>query len=135
MLVLVVGGAAAYLAFLNHTVDEQRQARGAAARRRRATPDVADQGPDGGQEPRTSSSSARTPRRRVAGGRSDVIVLVHVTEDHTKVHLIHFPRDLYVDVPGHGKDKINAAYAYGGAPLLVRTIQNLVERADRPRRR
>ena len=44
---------------------------------------------------------------------------MHVTQDRTKVHLIHFPRDLCVPIPGHGKDKINAAYAYGGAPLLV----------------
>ena len=52
---------------------------------------------------------------------------MHVNKDRTKVHLVHFPRDLYVPIPGHGKDKINAAYAYGGAPLLVRTIQDLVD--------
>jgi LCP family protein required for cell wall assembly len=59
-------------------------------------------------------------------GRSDVIVLVHVASDKKTVTLVHFPRDLYVSVPGHGKDKINAAYAYGGAPLLVRTMQDLI---------
>ena len=65
-------------------------------------------------------------RAGVSGGRSDVIVLIHVPDDHAKVQLIHFPRDLYVSIPGHGKDKINAAYAYGGAPLLVRTMQDLL---------
>jgi LCP family protein required for cell wall assembly len=60
------------------------------------------------------------------GGRSDVIMLVHVPDDRSKIQLIHFPRDLYVSIPGHGKDKINAAYAYGGAPLLVQTLQNLI---------
>jgi len=59
------------------------------------------------------------------GGRSDVIMLVHVPEDRSRVQLIHFPRDLYVSIPGRGKDKINAAYAYGGAPLLVQTLQTL----------
>lgn len=59
-------------------------------------------------------------------GRSDVIVLAHVTEDKKSVQLIHFPRDLYVQIPGRKKDKINAAYAYGGAPLLVSTLQNLL---------
>lgn len=59
-------------------------------------------------------------------GRSDVIVLVHISDDRKSVHLVHFPRDLYVDIPGHGKNKINAAYAFGGVPLLVRTLQNLV---------
>jgi len=59
------------------------------------------------------------------GGRSDVIMLAHIPEDRHNVTLIHFPRDLYVDIPGHGKNKINASYAYGGAPLLVQTLQNL----------
>lgn len=58
--------------------------------------------------------------------RSDVIVLVHVPEDKKSVQLIHFPRDLYVPIPGRKKDKINAAYAYGGAPLLVSTLQDLL---------
>ena len=65
-------------------------------------------------------------RAGLAGARSDVIVLMHVSGDRKKVTLVHFPRDLYVSVPGHGKDKINAAFAYGGAPLLVRTLQDLV---------
>ncbi len=60
-----------------------------------------------------------------SGARSDVIMLVHVPEDRHNVTFIHFPRDLYVDIPGHGKDKINASFAYGGAPLLVQTLQNL----------
>jgi len=60
------------------------------------------------------------------GGRSDVIMLVHIPDDRSKIQLIHFPRDLYVSIPGRGKDKINAAYAYGGAPLLVQTVQTLI---------
>jgi LCP family protein required for cell wall assembly len=59
------------------------------------------------------------------GGRADVIMLVHVPEDRHNVTFVHFPRDLYVDIPGRGKDKINASFAYGGAPLLVETLQNL----------
>ncbi|WP_161803983.1 LCP family protein, partial [Gulbenkiania mobilis] len=46
--------------------------------------------------------------------RADVIQLIHVPKDSSGVYLIHFPRDLYVDVPGRGKDKINHSYAYGG---------------------
>jgi len=60
-------------------------------------------------------------------GRSDVIVLAHVPEDGSQVQLIHFPRDLYVDIPGRGKDKINAAYAYGREPLLVETMEDLLK--------
>ncbi len=65
-------------------------------------------------------------RPGLAGGRSDVIILVHVPVDHHNVTLIHFPRDMYVPIPGHGTNKINAAYAFGGAPLLVTTMQNLL---------
>jgi LCP family protein required for cell wall assembly len=60
------------------------------------------------------------------GSRSDVMVLVHVPEDRSTVTLVHFPRDLYVSIPGHGKNKLNAAYAFAGAPLLVQTMQNLL---------
>ncbi|MEW1954953.1 LCP family protein [Terrabacter sp. NPDC080008] len=60
------------------------------------------------------------------GGRSDVMIIAHVPDDHSAVTLIHFPRDLYVPIPGHGKDKLNAAYAFGGPPLLVTTMQNML---------
>lgn len=38
-------------------------------------------------------------------------------------YLISVPRDSYVTIPGHGKNKINAAYSMGGAPLLTRTVE------------
>ena len=61
-------------------------------------------------------------------GRADVLVLVHIPEgDPTSIQMIHFPRDLYVDIPGRGKDKINAAFAYGREPLLVETMENLLK--------
>jgi LCP family protein required for cell wall assembly len=60
------------------------------------------------------------------GARSDVMVLVHIPDDHRDVTLIHFPRDLYVSIPGYGKNKLNASYAFGGSPLLVTTMQNLL---------
>ena len=37
--------------------------------------------------------------------------------------LVSIPRDSYVPIPGHGRNKLNAAYAFGGAPLLVRTVE------------
>ena len=60
------------------------------------------------------------------GARSDVMVIVHVPADRSQVQLVHFPRDLWVSIPGKGKAKLNAAYAWGGAPLLVRTMQDLL---------
>lgn len=60
------------------------------------------------------------------GSRSDVMVLAHVSQDRSAVTLIHFPRDLWVPIPGRGQAKLNAAYAYGRAPLLVTTMQNML---------
>lgn len=58
--------------------------------------------------------------------RSDVIVVAHVSGDRKRVDLIHVPRDLYVSIPGHGKNKINASYAYGDSQLLIQTLQPLI---------
>ncbi|UIJ35967.1 LCP family protein [Allobranchiibius sp. GilTou73] len=59
-------------------------------------------------------------------GRSDVIQLMHVSSDRRSIQVVHFPRDLYVAIPGHGMNKINAAYSFGGSKLLVSTMQNLL---------
>jgi LCP family protein required for cell wall assembly len=55
------------------------------------------------------------------GQRTDTIMLLH-TGDGPSV-LLSIPRDSIVPIPGHGTTKINAAFAYGGAPLLVQTIE------------
>ncbi len=60
----------------------------------------------------------------VTGQRSDVMMLVHVTEDGESVYITSFPRDLYVDIPGHGTDRINAALAFGGPALAVSTVED-----------
>lgn len=57
------------------------------------------------------------------GVRSDVIMVLHVTEDGQHAQVISIPRDSYVDVDGHGRTKINAAFSYGGPNLLGRTIE------------
>lgn len=63
----------------------------------------------------------------VERGRSDVMVLMHIADERDRVDLIHFPRDLLVDIPGYAnKNKINASYAFGGAPLLIETMQPLI---------
>jgi len=72
-------------------------------------------------------SDSRDPSNMRDNGRSDVIQLVHISDDYKSIQVIHFPRDLYVSIPGHGKNKINAAYAFGGTPLLVTTLQNLLD--------
>lgn len=54
------------------------------------------------------------------GARADVIILAQVADDRRQ--LLSIPRDLKVEVPGHGTEKINAAYALGGPDLLVETV-------------
>ncbi len=64
--------------------------------------------------------------QEVKGQRSDVVMLVHVSADKKSVYVTSFPRDLYIDIPGHGKGRINSALAYGGVPLTVTTVENYV---------
>ena len=59
-------------------------------------------------------------------GRSDVMILAHVPPARDKVYLVSFTRDMWVTIPGRGAAKINAGYAYGGVPLAVRTVENLI---------
>jgi LCP family protein required for cell wall assembly len=122
---LVVGVAAGYLLFLNQTVANNVQHESLLPQ-----PDAGGT-PGPTKKPGTKDAQnilfiGSDARAGLAGARSDVIVLMHVAADRKTVTLIHFPRDLYVDIPGRGKDKINAAFDYGGSPLLVQTLQNLV---------
>jgi LCP family protein required for cell wall assembly len=59
-----------------------------------------------------------------AGARGDVIMLVRIDADTNTAQMLSIPRDLRVEIPGHGTDKINAAYAYGGPRLLVETLKD-----------
>lgn len=61
----------------------------------------------------------------IGDGRTDTILLVHLPGfgSSTPPTLVSIPRDSYVPIPGHGRDKINAAFAMGGAPLLAQTVE------------
>lgn len=75
------------------------------------------------------------------GINTDTMILVHIPADGSRASFVSFPRDSYVKIPGHGWDKLNAAYAYGymstrsdqpqsvrqaaGARLLVQTVSQL----------
>lgn len=60
-----------------------------------------------------------------ASGRSDALMLVRLTADGKHAYVISLPRDSWVNIPGRGMDKVNAAYAYGGQTLAVRTVEQL----------
>ena len=59
-----------------------------------------------------------------SGERGDVVMLVRVDRSSGTARMLSIPRDLYVDIPGHGENRINAAYAFGGPTLMVETIQS-----------
>lgn len=58
------------------------------------------------------------------GARTDTIMLLQVPPSGPAA-LISLPRDTYVDVPGNGPAKLNAAFAWGGPPLLVQSVEQL----------
>ncbi len=57
-------------------------------------------------------------------GRSDTIMLVHSA--FGSVRKLSIPRDVEVDIPGHGINKINAAYAFGGPALTIETVEGFL---------
>lgn len=61
----------------------------------------------------------------VGSGRTDTILLVHIPGllSGGRATMVSIPRDSYVDIPGHGMDKINVAFAVGGPSLLAQTIE------------
>ncbi|HEX6220662.1 MAG TPA: LCP family protein [Acidimicrobiia bacterium] len=61
-----------------------------------------------------------------SGARGDVVMLVRVDPSTNETRMLSIPRDLWVSIPGHGENRINAAYTFGGPRLMVETIkQNL----------
>ncbi len=64
----------------------------------------------------------KEPGANVGGpSRSDTILLMRVGGGHSA--RLSIPRDTFANIPGHGTDKINAAYAYGGPALAVKTVE------------
>nr|WP_255479914.1 LCP family protein [Quadrisphaera sp. RL12-1S] len=59
------------------------------------------------------------------GQRSDVLAVLHLSADGRSAAMVSIPRDSWVPVPGYGTTKVNAAFSYGGAPLAVRTVEQL----------
>ncbi len=85
-----------------------------------------------GEEPVTfllvgSDTRAAADEGIAAGGRSDAIMIARLSADRQHAQLISIPRDSWVDIPGHGMNKVNAAYAYGGPALLIRTVEQLTD--------
>jgi LCP family protein required for cell wall assembly len=77
-----------------------------------------------GSDSREGLSSAQRKKLhtgRAEGKRTDSMMLLHIGDHGTT--LVSLPRDSYVQIPGHDPNKLNAAYAFGGPKLLVRTVE------------
>ena len=73
-----------------------------------------------------SRTSASDPSQWKEGAqRTDAIMIVQVSGDRKTVSVMSIPRDSWVEIPGHGQGKINAAYSYGGPSLTIHTVENL----------
>ncbi|MGC4894202.1 LCP family protein [Micromonospora sp. DT31] len=79
-------------------------------------------------------SDSRDPDAPVDGSgkwRADTVIVMHIPADHKSAYLVSVPRDLYVPIPENAgascdsgsRNKINAAFAFGGLPLAVKTVE------------
>jgi len=59
------------------------------------------------------------------GARGDVVMVARVDPAEGRAQILSIPRDTWVPIEGHGEGKINAAYAYGGPALMVKTVREL----------
>jgi LCP family protein required for cell wall assembly len=73
----------------------------------------------------TTGRDANQSLWRYGAQRADTIILVHLPADRSRVYLVSFPRDAWVPIQGHGNAKLNAAFSFGGPPLLIATIERL----------
>ena len=74
-----------------------------------------------GSDTRSGSEAAL-----VSGSRADTIMLAHIPSYGKCVYLVSIMRDTWVNIPGYGAAKINAALNYGGISLQVATVENLL---------
>jgi LCP family protein required for cell wall assembly len=82
-------------------------------------------GTDSLSEQPTTGTEAPLQGQLPGNARSDVIMLVQLNADRRGATVVSVPRDAWVPVPGRGRHKINAAFAFGGPSLLVQTVESL----------
>jgi polyisoprenyl-teichoic acid--peptidoglycan teichoic acid transferase len=56
-------------------------------------------------------------------GNTDTMMLLRINDNSSTINALSIPRDLWVNIPDHGFDKVNAAYSEGGETLLIKTLR------------
>jgi LCP family protein required for cell wall assembly len=78
-----------------------------------------------GSDSRISAGDAS--KWQAGAQRTDAIMLLRVPADRSAAYLVSIPRDAWVDIPGRGQHKVNAAFAFGGPSLLIQTIEQMTD--------
>ncbi|GAA5018816.1 LCP family protein [Actinopolymorpha pittospori] len=72
----------------------------------------------------TAEEKVKLGTGSASGRRTDTIMVLHVPTVPSSPTLLSIPRDSYLPIPGAGRNKVNAAYAFGGPKLLARTLED-----------
>lgn len=73
----------------------------------------------------TTGAAATSPVWLPGAQRTDTMMLVHISADRSRTTVVSLPRDSWVEVPGHGMHKLNAAFSLAGPSLAVATVEQL----------
>jgi len=77
-----------------------------------------------GSDSREGTSDLEGNFGNSVGQRADVIMLLKVFPDEDRAQIVSIPRDLKVEIDGHATNRVNAAFAFGGGELMVKTVQD-----------
>jgi LCP family protein required for cell wall assembly len=139
VLVLIAGSAGAYWYWINHelsnvkrvdvtAIDQNPHPVGQPHEKDRAL-NILLLGADNGQDTQSVSEDLKDGKWTPFIHRSDTLMIAHIPADRKSVQLVSIPRDTWVKIDGYpydnGHGKINAAFAYGGPSLAVKTVQQL----------
>jgi LCP family protein required for cell wall assembly len=75
----------------------------------------------------SAGAAAKAAAGAASDQRADTLMLIHIPSDRAHLHSISLMRDLWVNIPNHGEAKINAALSLGGIPLMVQTVETLLQ--------
>jgi len=75
----------------------------------------------------TTGSDARAATWVPGAQRSDALMILHIAADRRSAAIISIPRDTWVNVPGYGMHKINAAFSFAGPSLTIATVEQLTD--------
>jgi polyisoprenyl-teichoic acid--peptidoglycan teichoic acid transferase len=125
LVVFAAAGATAVAAF--HEVDKVVDALELGPELKLGKADLSETDPGSPQTLMILGSDRRPEDKGAGGGRSDTIMLVRLHPGKEATAIMSLPRDLKVEIPGHGTDKLNAAYALGGPRLTLKTVKAITK--------